>query len=239
MVTGGASGIGAACVEALAAQGVAVAVLDRDEQAGGELLAKLESQGRSASFRKVDLRDVERLERTLTELVAEIPPIRVLVNTAARDDRHRPEEVTLERWDDIQATSLRHVFFATKTLAPAMAEAGGGSVINFSSTCWIRKSPNLTGYATAKAGVVGMSRALAREYGPQNIRVNVVTPGWVMTQRQRDLWLTPEGEQKLLDEQCLKTTIAPEDVAELVNFLASDSSRMITSQTLTIDAGWT
>ena len=157
-------------------------------------------------------------------------PIRVLVNNAARDDRHRIEDVTPDYWDENLAVNLRHHFFAAQAVAPAMAAAGGGSIINLGSVSWMRGRPSMTAYATAKAAISGMTRVLARELGDRNIRVNAIVPGAIVTERQLALWATPADEQRYLDQQCLKFRLSVDDVARTALFLASDESRAITGQ---------
>ena len=162
----------------------------------------------------------------------------VLVNNAAHDERHPIERVTPEYWDDRFAVNLRHQFFAAQAVAPEMASAGGGSIINFGSTSWLVGQGGMPAYLSAKAAVAGLTRALARDLGPMNIRVNSIVPGWIMTERQIKLWLTPEGEQELLRRQCLKRKLFPEDIARVVLFFASDDSSACTSQSYIVDGGW-
>ncbi|MGH6690688.1 MAG: SDR family NAD(P)-dependent oxidoreductase, partial [Gammaproteobacteria bacterium] len=189
-------------------------------------------------FIPCDLRDIPALRAAITEARARIGPIRVLVNNAAHDERHTIEHVTPEYWDDRFAVNLRHQFFAAQAVAPEMAGAGGGSIINFGSTSWLVGQGGMPAYLGAKAAVAGLARALARDLGPMNIRVNSIVPGWIMTERQIKLWLTPEGEQELLRRQCLKRKLYPEDVARVVLFFASDDSAACTSQSYIVDAGW-
>jgi len=234
-VSGGASGIGAAFVTAFAAQGCRVAFIDIAEAAGKALAATL-SPGR-AHFAACDVRDVIALRAALATAAAALGAIRILVNNAARDDRHAFADVTPEYWDDNQATNLRHHFFAAQAVAPGMAAAGGGVIINLGSVAWMRGRPQLAGYTTAKAGIAGLTRTLARELGGMNIRVNSIVPGAVVTERQKALWLSPEQEQAFLDQQCLKFRLSESDVARTALFLASDEARGITGQSLIVDAG--
>jgi D-xylose 1-dehydrogenase len=164
-------------------------------------------------------------------------PIRVLVNNAARDDRHKMEDVTPAYWDENLATNLRHQFFAAQAVAPGMAAAGGGSIINLGSISWMRGRPAMVGYTTSKAAVGGMTRVLARELGDRNIRVNAIVPGAVVTERQAALWNTPEAEREFLDQQCLKFRLSVDDIARTALFLASEEARGITGQNLIVDAG--
>jgi NAD(P)-dependent dehydrogenase (short-subunit alcohol dehydrogenase family) len=164
-------------------------------------------------------------------------PVTVLVNNAARDDRHALAAVTGEAWDENMAVNLRHHFFAAQAVAPGMADAGGGAVINLGSVAWLRARPNLVMYSTAKAAITGMTRVLARELGAQGIRVNAILPGAVATERQRALWASPADEQRYLDTQCLKFRVLPDDIARTALFLASDAARAITGQSVIVDAG--
>jgi NAD(P)-dependent dehydrogenase (short-subunit alcohol dehydrogenase family) len=161
----------------------------------------------------------------------------VLINNAARDDRHELEDVTPEFWDERIAVNLRHAYFAIQSVAPGMKNAGGGAIVNFSSVSYHTMTPNLSVYQAAKAAVIGMTRGLARDLGPDKIRLNAITPGWIMTQRQIDLWLTPEAEADLMKAQCLKEKVYPPDIARMALFLASDDSRLITAQNFVVDGG--
>src|SRR5215212_6913104 len=165
---------------------------------------------------------------------AKLGAITVLVNNAARDDRHKLEEVTPEFWDERIAVNLRHAFFAVQAVAPGMKQAGGGSIVNFSSVSYHTMTANLSVYQAAKAAVIGMTRGLARDLGPDRIRLNAITPGWIMTQRQIDLWLTPEAEADLMKAQVLKEKVYPADIARMVLFLASDDSRLISAQNFVV-----
>ena len=239
VVTGGASGIGASIVEHFADQGARVGFIDFDTEAARRTLEELGERARSCRFAAADLRDVERLRAALARLRDELDrPITVLVNNAARDDRHAVEDVTPEYWDERMATNLRHQFFAAQALAPGMAAAGGGSIVNFSSISYHLKQGGMPAYLAAKSAVIGLTRALARDLGPRRIRVNTVTPGWIMTERQLRLWLTPEGEAELLRGQCLPERLYPPDVARLVLWLAADDSRLVTAQNFVVDGGW-
>lgn len=173
----------------------------------------------------------------MASTAAVLGPITVLVNNAANDQRHGYQDVTVEYWDERMATNLRHQFFAIQAVAPMMKAAGGGSVINFGSISWHTNSGGMPAYTTAKAAVEGLTKGMARDLGPDGIRVNTVIPGWIMTQRQIDLWLTPDAEEQLLRAQCLKAKLVPEDVARMVLWLAADDSRMCTSQLWVVDGG--
>jgi NAD(P)-dependent dehydrogenase (short-subunit alcohol dehydrogenase family) len=238
-VTGGGSGIGASIVEHLCAQRARVAFVDIQREASVALVEAVRARDLPVpTFIPCDLRDVEALRWAVAEVRTQLGPIRVLVNNAAHDERHSIESVTPEYWDDRFAVNLRHQFFAAQAVAPGMAAAGGGSIINLGSTSWMVGQGGMPAYLSAKAAVAGLTRALARDLGPKNIRVNSVVPGWIMTERQIALWLTPEGEQELLRRQCLKRKLKPEDVARMVLFLASDDSDACTSQAFIVDGGW-
>jgi NAD(P)-dependent dehydrogenase (short-subunit alcohol dehydrogenase family) len=238
LVTGGASGIGAAIVEAFHQQGARVAYLDRDEKAAAALMERLGSGEGAPLFLSCDLTDIAALRSAVARAAAALGPITILINNAARDDRHAIESVTPEMWDGIMANNLRHQFFAAQAVIAGMAEAGGGAIVNLGSISWVVGQGGMPGYLSAKAGIAGLTRALARDLGPKNIRVNTVLPGWTMTERQVTLWLTPEGEKELMARQCLKRKLMPRDVANVVLFLAADDSAMCTNQSYIIDGGW-
>jgi NAD(P)-dependent dehydrogenase (short-subunit alcohol dehydrogenase family) len=238
-VTGGGSGIGASIVEHLCEQRARVAFVDIERAASEALVATLAARGYPApAFMPCDVRDVPALQAAIAEAGARLGPIRVLVNNAANDERHAIDRVTPEYWDDRFAVNLRHQFFAAQAVAPAMAAAGGGSIINLGSTSWLVGQGGMPAYLSAKAAVAGLTRALARDLGPMSIRVNAIVPGWIMTERQVRLWLTPEGEQELLRRQCLKRKLVPEDVARVVLFFAADDSAACTNQSYIVDGGW-
>lgn len=238
-VTGGGSGIGASIVEHLCGQRARVAFVDIQREASEALVGAIAARGLPAPvFIPCDLRDIAALRAAVSGAEARLGPIRVLVNNAAHDERHSIESVTPEYWDDRFAVNLRHQFFAAQAVVPQMAAAGGGSIINFGSTSWLVGQGGMPAYLSAKAAVAGLTRALARDLGPRNIRVNAVVPGWIMTERQIRLWLTPEGEQELLRRQCLKRKLVPEDIARVVLFLAADDSEACTNQSYIVDGGW-
>jgi len=239
LVTGGGSGIGASVVEHLCAQRARVAFVDVAREVSEALVARVRASGAPApAFIPCDLRDIAALRAAVAETRARLGPIRVLVNNAAHDERHSIESVTPEYWDDRFAVNLRHQFFAGQAVAPEMAAAGGGSIINFGSTSWMVGQGGMPAYLSAKAAVAGLTRALARDLGPRGIRVNSIVPGWIMTERQIALWLTPEGEQELMRRQCLKRKLVPEDIARVVLFLAADDSGACTNQSYIVDGGW-
>ncbi len=237
-LTGGASGIGAAEVAAFAAQGARVAFVDIADAAAEEVVAKARAAGHPAPFfQHCDLTDIAALRAAVTTAADRLGPITVLVNNAANDQRHKWQDVTPDYWDERQAVNLRHQFFAIQAVAPMMAASGGGSIVNFGSVSWHVGQGGMPAYTTAKAAVEGLTRGMARDLGPDNIRVNCVVPGWIMTQRQISLWLTPDAEARLIQSQCLKRKLVPDDVARMVLWLAADDSRMCTSQLFVVDAG--
>jgi NAD(P)-dependent dehydrogenase (short-subunit alcohol dehydrogenase family) len=239
VVTGGGSGIGASIVEHFGAQGARVGFLDVDRAASERLVATVTGRGLPAPlFLPCDLRDVGALQTAIDEIRRRLGPVRVLVNNAANDERHALDAVTPEYWDDRFAVNLRHQFFAAQAVYRDMAAAGGGAIVNLGSTSWMVGQGGMPGYTTAKSAVAGLTRALARDLGPFNIRVTCVVPGWIMTERQVRLWLTPEAEGELLRRQCLKRTLVPEDIARVVLFLASDDAAACTAQSYVVDGGW-
>lgn len=238
-ISGGGSGIGASIVEHFCAQGSKVGFCDIDERCSGELARTIAARGhREPLFARCDVRDIERLRAAMAEAATANGPIQVLVNNAARDDRHAFDTVTPDYWDERMAVNLKHQFFAAQAVYPMMKEAGGGSIVNFGSTSWMVGQGGMPAYTTAKSAVAGLTRSLARDFGPANIRVNCVAPGWIMTERQKSLWLTAEGEQELMKRQCLKRKLQPEEMARIALFLASDDSSAMTNQTYVADGGW-
>jgi D-xylose 1-dehydrogenase len=239
LVTGGASGIGAEHVAQFSRQGANVAFLDIDEEGAGPLLAELRQERLPPPlFLPCNLRDITALQLAVTEVGRRMGPITILVNNAANDQRHAYQDVTVEYWDERMATNLRHQFFAIQAVAPMMQASAGGSIINFGSISWHTSQGGMPAYTSATAAVEGLTKGMARDLGPHGIRVNTVIPGWIMTERQINLWLTPEAERDLLRAQCLKTKLVPADVSRLVLWLASDDSRMCTSQSWVVDGGW-
>jgi NAD(P)-dependent dehydrogenase (short-subunit alcohol dehydrogenase family) len=237
-VSGGGSGIGAAIVEHFVEQGAKVGFVDIDEAPSKALVAKIAAAGHPAPlFAKCDVRDISAYQAAIADMAGRLGPITVLVNNAARDDRHSIEEVTPAFWDERISVNLRHQYFAVQAVAPGMKKAGGGSIVNFSSVSYHAMTPRLSVYQAAKAAVVGMTRGLARDLGPDRIRLNSITPGWIMTQRQIDLWLTPEAEAGLMQAQCLKEKLYPPDIARMVLWLAADDSRLVTAQNFVVDGG--
>ncbi len=240
LVTGGGSGIGASLVEHFAAQGAKVAFLDIDVAASQALVAAIRKAGRPVPlFLPCDLREIGALREAVNRIAADLGPVTVLVNNAANDNRHSVAEIEPDSWRDRLAVNLDHQFFAAQAVFPGMREAGGGSIVNLSSIAWQLKAANLVAYQTAKAGIIGLTRALAREYGPAGVRVNAVLPGWILTERQLALWVDEAEKRRALQAQCLKEHLYPPDVARMVLFLAADDSRLCTAQSFTVDGGAT
>ena len=235
-ITGGGSGIGAALTEAFLEQGARVAFVQRSDAA--EFCDRMAARhGRRPLFLRCDITDTAALRAALEAAEAAHGPVGVLVNNAANDTRHRAEDMDEAGWNASMAINLSAYFFATQAAVVQMRRAGGGSVINFSSISYMMGNAGYPAYVTANAGITGMTRALAREFGPERIRVNALVPGWVMTERQRRLWAAPEDLAAHLDRQCLKAHLAPEDITGGTLFLASEASRMMTGQALVIDGG--
>ncbi|MGJ4896203.1 SDR family NAD(P)-dependent oxidoreductase [Bradyrhizobium sp. SZCCHNS3052] len=237
LVTGGGSGIGEAIVRNFLGQGARVGFIDIDLEASQQLLASLPAEAK-VHFEHADLRDIGALRAAVDGARAALGPITILVNNAARDDRHAIEDVTPDYWDERIAVNLKHQFFAAQAVAPDMIQAGGGAIVNLGSVSWVLGQGNMPCYTTAKSAIQGLTRALARDLGPNNVRVNSILPGWIMTERQQRLWLTPEGEAELMRRQCLKRKLVPDDIARVVLFFAADDSGACTNQNYIVDGGW-
>jgi len=238
-VTGGGAGIGASIVEHFCRQGARVAFVDIDQAVSRAVVGRIAASDDPAPlFLPCDLRDIPALRAAIAQAVEALGPIRVLINNAAHDERHTIDEVTPEYWDDRMAVNLRHQFFAVQAVHKGMAEAGGGAIINLGSVTWLIGQGGMPGYSAAKSAIVGLTRSLARDLGPDNIRVNSVLPGWIMTERQVAKWLTPESEAELLKIQCLKRKLYPADIARAVLFFAADDSSACTNQSYIVDGGW-
>lgn len=233
-ITGGASGIGAEMVKAFAAQGAKVGFVDFDRDTATALVAETEGD---VAFEFCDLRDIAMLKAAFAKLADTLGPANVLVNNAARDDRHDWRDVTPDYWDERMATNMRHMFFAIQAVAPGMIEAGGGSIINMGSNSWWEAGGGMPAYTTAKSAVHGLTRTMARDLGDHRIRVNAVVPGWIMTERQKELWAKPEALEKHRARQCLPDLIEPVYLARMVLFLASDDSAMCTASNFMVEAG--
>jgi D-xylose 1-dehydrogenase len=242
LITGGATGIGAAFVEHFFDQGAKVAFFDIDTDAGEALADQLGAdlpEGRHRPmFLHVDLTDIDALRQGIADVRSAFGPVAVLVNNAANDKRHRIEDVTPESYDAGIAVNIRHQFFAAQAVIDDMKQLGGGSIINLGSISWMLKNGGYPVYVTAKAAVQGMTRGLARDLGPFNIRVNTLVPGWVMTDKQKRLWLDDAGRRAIKEGQCIDGELLPAHLARAALFLASDDSRMMTAQDVIVDGGW-
>lgn len=235
LITGGGSGIGASLVEHFAAQGSRVAFVDIAVEQSLHLVARLPEP---SLFLPCNLTDIASLEAAIAQAAAQLGPVEVLINNAGSDDRHRVEEVTPVFFDERLAVNLKHQFFAAKAVIPGMRALGRGVILNMSSISWMIPGEDVSVYNIAKAGIVGLTRSLARELGPANIRVNCVLPGAILTERQQRLWMSPAYEAEVLASQCLKRNLLPEEVVRLLLFLAADDSSAITNQSYIVDGGW-
>jgi D-xylose 1-dehydrogenase len=238
IVTGGGSGIGEAIVRAFARQKAKIGFIDIAELASRKLAAELCATGAAVRFEKADITDIDALRLAIANISAAHGPAIALVNNAAHDERHAAADVSPEYFDQRIAVNLKHAFFAAQAVLPGMEKLGKGSIINFSSVSWLAGMGGMPIYTAAKSAMIGLTRSLARDYGPKNIRVNAIAPGWIRTERQEQLWITPEGEQTMLNAQCLKRWLMPDEVARFVMFLASEDSSACTSQHYIVDGGW-
>ena len=239
LVTGGATGIGASLVEHFAGQGAKVGFIDIDTQAGTLLAAGLAAARTAPMFVGADLTDTAAMLSAIDSVRRRLGPIVVLINNAANDQRHSIADTTPESWDACIAVNLKHQFFAAQAVVADMQQAGGGSIVNLGSVSWMLKLSGMPVYATAKAAVAGLTRSLARDLGPSNIRVNTLVPGWVMTERQRRLWLDDAGRAAIARGQCIDRPLMAEHIARMALFLAADDSALCTAQDFVVDAGWT
>jgi NAD(P)-dependent dehydrogenase (short-subunit alcohol dehydrogenase family) len=238
LVTGGGSGIGEAIVRRFADQKCKVAFIDIAQEASEALSAELAAKGHEVRFEHTDLKDIAALRGAVARIREAWGPVEVLVNNAAHDERHATADVTPEYWDDRIAVNLKHQFFAAQAVLPDMQAARAGSIINFGSISWMIGQGGMAAYTASKSAILGLTRSLARDYGPFNIRVNAIAPGWIMTQRQIDKWLTPEALKELEQRQCLKRKIMPDEVARFTVFLASEEASACTNQQYVVDGGW-
>ncbi|MCB1499468.1 MAG: SDR family oxidoreductase [Bauldia sp.] len=238
LVTGGGSGIGESIVEHFAAQGSKVGFLDIKEKESKALVSRLRRKRQTVHFEPCDLTDIDALRAAVKAVRKALGPITILVNNAAHDERHTIDEVTPEYFDDRIRVNLKHQFFTIQEVVPDMKKAKNGAIVNMGSTSWMVAFGGLPVYTAAKAGVIGLTRGLAHELGQHNIRINSVAPGWIMTERQKSLWVTPEGLTQLMKDQCLQRTLDPADIARAVLFYASDEASACTNQSVVFDGGW-
>jgi D-xylose 1-dehydrogenase len=247
LVTGGATGIGATLVEHFVAQGSRVGFIDLAGEAGHALAARLAAEpGTPESVRatpplfvQADLTDVDALRAAVARVREAFGPVTVLLNNAANDTRHPVETVTSESWDRGIGVNLKHQFFCAQAVIDGMREAGGGSIVNFGSLSWMIKQGGMPIYTTSKSAVHGLTRSLARDFGPHRVRVNTLVPGWVMTDKQMRLWVNDDARAEIARGQCINDPLLPAHIASMALFLGADDSAMCTAQTFTVDAGWT
>ncbi len=238
LITGGGSGIGAALTRRFAEQGAKVGFLDIADAPSEKLAAELRTEGHTVEFVHADLRDIAALRAGIAAVREKLGPIGILLNNAAHDERHPTPEVTPEYFDERIAVNLKHQFFAAQAVLPDMQAAQKGCIINFGSLSWMLGQGGMPIYTAAKSAVLGLTRSLARDYGKDNIRVLSVAPGWIMTDRQLELWMTPEADKERLAGQCLKRALVPDDVARATLFFASDEAGAMTNQSYLVDGGW-
>jgi NAD(P)-dependent dehydrogenase (short-subunit alcohol dehydrogenase family) len=238
VVTGGGSGIGESIVTHFAAQGAKVGFLDINEKKSKALATRLARKRQKVHFEAVDLTDIDALRKGIRNIRKVFGPVTILINNAAHDERHKMEDVTPEYFDDRIRVNLRHQFFTIQEVVPDMKKAGGGTIVNMTSTSWMNGSRGMPVYVAAKSATYGLVRGLARDLGPFNIRINAFAPGWIMTERQKRLWVTPQAIERLMQDQCLQRTLTPDDMARAVLFLASDESSAATNQNFVFDGGW-
>jgi D-xylose 1-dehydrogenase len=238
LVTGGGSGIGESIVEHFAAQGSKVGFIDIKEKESKALVTRLKRKRQKVHFEHCDLTDIPALHEAINSVRRAFGPITILVNNAAHDERHKLEEVTSEYFDDRIRVNLKHQFFTIQAVVGDMKKARNGAIVNMGSTSWMVAFGGLPVYTAAKAGVIGLTRGLAHELGQHNIRINSIAPGWIMTRRQKELWVTPEALEQLMKDQCLQRTLDPADIARAVLFYASDEASACTNQSVVFDGGW-
>jgi D-xylose 1-dehydrogenase len=238
LVTGGGSGIGEAVVRRFARQKAKVAFIDIKEAESRALADELAGGGATVCFERADLTDIPALRAAIGRVKEALGPVQILVNNAAHDERHPTEEVTESYWDGRIAVNLKHQFFAAQAVLPDMRAARAGVILNFGSVSWMVGQGGMAAYTASKSAVIGLTRSLARDYGAFNIRVNAIAPGWIMTQRQVDLWLNPESEGELMQRQCLKRKLQPDEIARFTVFMASEEASACTNQHYVVDGGW-
>lgn len=235
IVTGGAGGIGEAITRAFVAQGARVGVLDLDVTRGEALADALAP---AIEFVRCDVTDIPALQAAIEQVRARFGPILILINNAAHDERHATLEVTEAYWDGCMAVNLKHQFFASQAVLPDMIASKKGAIVNLGSCSWIIGQGGMPAYTASKSAVLGLTRSLARDFGEHGVRVNAVAPGWIMTERQLELWVTPETEKDIYANQCIKRPLVPDDIARVVVFLSSEDASAITNQHYVVDGGW-
>jgi D-xylose 1-dehydrogenase len=238
LITGGGSGIGEAVVREFARQKARVAFVDIAEAPSRTLVTELQASGSAVHFVPCDLCDIQALRAALAAIENQLGPIQVLINNAANDERQATETVTEQSWDHCIGVNLKHQFFCAQAVLPGMKAAGAGAIVNLGSFSWIIGQGGMAGYTASKSAVLGLTRSLARDYGPYGIRVNAIAPGWIITQRQLDKWVTPETEAQIMLHQCLKRRLQPAEIAKFIVFLASDEASACTGQHYIVDGGW-
>jgi NAD(P)-dependent dehydrogenase (short-subunit alcohol dehydrogenase family) len=238
LVTGGGSGIGEAIVRQFALQQARVAFIDTAVEPSRTLLQELTASGARLLFENLDLTDVAALKKGIARIKQHFGQIEILINNAANDERHATETVTEQLWDNRMAVNLKHQFFCAQAVLPDMKTAGKGVIVNLGSITWMAGQGGMAAYSAAKSAVLGLTRSLARDYGPFGIRVNAVAPGWIMTRRQLERWVTPQAEAEIMARQCLKRKLEPAEVAKFIVFLSSDEASACTSQHYVVDGGW-
>ncbi len=238
-VTGGGGGIGEHIVRNFCQQGSNVFFADIDTDSSKILVSDIRREGFAPpKFLECDLKDVEKLQFLIKDVINKNGPIKTLINNAAHDERHSIDDVTSEYFDDRIAVNLKHQFFAIKAVHGAMGESGGGTIVNMGSVSWMIGQGGMPIYLSCKSAITGLTRSMARDLGPKNIRVNSVLPGWIMTKRQIEMWLTSEGEKELMSRQCLKRKLQPDEIAKVVLFFSADDSGICTNQNFVADGGW-
>tara|TARA_B100000287_G_scaffold403874_1_gene426048 strand:+ start:796 stop:1557 length:762 start_codon:yes stop_codon:yes gene_type:complete len=238
-ITGGGSGIGASIVEHFCEQNSEVYFIDINEEASNKLVSECKNKKLTIpNFIKCDLLNIKELQNTISKIISEKGPIEILINNAANDERHKIEDVTEEFWNDRMNINLRHYFFTVQSVREAMIKNNSGVIVNVGSASWMIGQGGMAAYTAAKSGVVGLTRSFARDLGEYNIRVNSVVPGWTITERQLEKWLTPESEAEMMKKQCIKKRLMPSDIAKAVLFFSSNQSSGCTNQSYVVDNGW-
>ena len=238
-ITGGGSGIGASIVEHFCEQNAEVYFIDINENDSNKLVSECKNKKLSVpNFIKCNLLNIKKLQSTISKIISEKGPIEILINNAANDERHKIEDVTEEFWNDRMNINLRHYFFTVQSVREAMIKNNGGVIVNIGSASWMIGQGGMAAYTAAKSGVVGLTRSFARDLGEYNIRVNSVVPGWTITQRHLEKWLTPESEVEMMKKQCIKKRLMPSDIAKAVLFFSSNQSSGCTNQSYVVDNGW-